>query len=391
MLGVDHIQVQTKKSFNQTISGVDLIVGSRTSSMNLLLYTVFRIGSPTHNIPWSSFERIKKNNKVTWAIPLSLGDSHKGFRVIGTNNDYFDYYKYGNKHAITFLKGRNLQRVFDVVIGFDVARSLGYQLNDKLTLSHGMVSTHFTQHAKNPFNVVGILNQTGTPVDQALHISLQGLDTLHVASPTIETSHVHEHEHEHEHDEVKIKSSIINKLYTPKNITAFMVGLKSKMSIFPLQRAIQNDSTEALLAILPSVALSELWQATSILEGSLSLIALLVFISALLGLSAMLISAIKARKQEIHLLRTIGATPFFLYGFITLEAILIILLSKILAIGLLYVGLLSTKDYLLSHFGLFINANLFSLINMQWLALIFLCTLVAAIPSSIIAFRSCQR
>jgi putative ABC transport system permease protein len=387
MLGVDHIKVQAKKSFNHTISDVDLIVGSRTSSMNLLLYTVFRIGSPTNNISWASFERIKANDKVKWAIPLSLGDSHKGYRVIGTNNDYFEHYKYGNKHALTFSNGRNLHKVFDVVIGFDVARTLGYQLDDKLTLAHGVVSTHFTQHSNKPFKVVGILKQTGTPVDQALQVSLEGLDTLHISSVTAGAAHVHEHEH----DKANIKNASINKLYTPKNITAFMAGLKSKMSIFTMQRTINNDSSEPLLAILPGVALSELWQTLSILEGTLSLIALLVFISAILGLSAVLISAIKARNQEIHLLRTIGATPFFLYGFITLEAILITLLSKVLAISLLYLALLSTKDYLLSHYDLFINTNLFSLINMQWLALIFLCTLVAAIPSSIIAFRSCQR
>jgi putative ABC transport system permease protein len=381
MLGVDHIKVQAKQNFSHTVSGVDLIIGSRTSSMNLLLYTIFRVGSPTNNISWASFERIKADGKTKWAIPLSLGDSHKDYRVIGTNNDYFKYFKYGNKQKITFAKGEKLQRVFDVVIGFDVARTLGYQLGDQLTLSHGEVSTHFNKHSNNPFSIVGILNRTGTPIDQALHISLQGLDALHVRHVTTMPSHT----------KAKVDSPLIKQDYQPKNITAFMIGLKSKMSIFTLQRAINNDTLEPLLAILPGVALSELWQAVSVLEYSLSLISYFVFISAILGLSAMLLSAIKTRNQEVQLLRTIGATPLFLYSFITLEAMLITLFSIALAICLLYLCLISSQDYLLVQHGLFISSNIFSLLNGKWLAIILLCALAAAIPSSLFALKSCQR
>lgn len=381
MLGVDHIKTQAKQSFSHTVSGVDLIIGSRTSSMNLLLYSIFRVGSPTNNISWTSFERIKTNGKIKWTIPLSLGDSHRNYRVIGTNNDYFEYFKYGNKQKITFAEGQSLQRVFDVVIGFDVARTLGYQLGDQLTLAHGEVSTHFNKHSNNPFRIVGILNRTGTPIDQALHISLEGLDMLHVSPHTSLASHT----------TISVNSPLINQDYQPKSITALMVGLKSKMSIFTLQRAINNDIAEPLLAILPGVALSELWQTVSILEDSLSLISYFVFISAILGLSAMLLSAIKSRNHEINLLRTIGASPLYLYGFITLEAMLITLFSMILAICLLYLCLVSFQDYLLAQHGLFINSNILSLLNGQWLAVILLCSFAASMPSSLFALKSCQR
>lgn len=408
MLGVDHIKVQAKKSFGHTVSGVDLIVGSRTSSINLLLYTVFRIGSPTSNISWAAFETINTHTKVNWTIPLSLGDSHQGYRVIGTNNDYFTYFNYGNNQKLNLNEGTQLQRVFDVVIGFDVARTLGYKLGDKLTLSHGLISTHFTQHKSNPFHIVGILNQTGTPVDQALHVSFQGLDSLHVKPLNTdhhahknehghknENAHKHENEHDGDHDynetENTLNNPLINPQYTPENITAFLVGLKSKLSIFSLQRLINDSRSEPLLAILPGVALSELWQAVSVLEGTLSLIGYLVFICALLGLSAMLLSNIKTRNQEINLLRIIGAKPFYLYGLITLEAVIITLLSKALAIALLYVCLLFSQDYLLNHYGLFISSDIFSLLNIQWLAIIFVCTLCAAIPSSLFTLRSCHR
>ena len=84
LLGVEHIRHQTKESFANTVSGVDIIVGARTSSLNLLLYSVFKIGSASNNISWQSFEKVASNPQVKWAVPISLGDSHKGFRVLGT-------------------------------------------------------------------------------------------------------------------------------------------------------------------------------------------------------------------------------------------------------------------------------------------------------------------
>lgn len=177
MLGIDHIGKQAKRSFNTTISDVDLIVGSRSSSLNLLLYSIFRMGSATANIDWQTFENINADNKVKWSIPISLGDSHKGFRVLGTNNNYFKHYKHGASQSLNFARGKALQHVFDLVIGADVASTLGYKLGDSLTLAHGLVSTHFNQHNKQ-FMVTGILKPTGTPVDKTLHVSLQGLDAL---------------------------------------------------------------------------------------------------------------------------------------------------------------------------------------------------------------------
>lgn len=377
MLGVEHLRKQAKASFNHTISGVDLIVGARTSSLNLLLYSTFRIGSPTNNISWASFERIKSSDKVAWAIPISLGDSHKGYPVLGTNNDYFAHFKYGANQSLKFNKGEQLAQVFDVVLGFEIARKLGYQLGDKLTLVHGLVSTSFTKHSNKPFTVIGILNPTGTPVDQTLHISLQGLDSLHI-SPLTSMSN----------SNMPTNNNIaFNSKYTPKNITAFMIGLQSKMAIFSMQRHINTDDLEPLRAILPGVALSELWQTLSIVESSLRLISLLVFISAILGLSTMLLSSIKERSREIQLLRTIGATPLFVYGFIKIEAMFITLLSLCCAIFLLYFSLLLSKSYILIQYGISVNTTLISLMNLPEFTLVILCTFIAAIPASITAFK----
>lgn len=176
LLAVEHIRYQAKESFANTVSGVDLIVGARTGSLNLLLYSVFRIGSPTNNISWGSFEDITSHPQVKWAVPIALGDSHKGYRVMGTTKEYFEVFSYGNGHTLKFDKGHAFSHLLDVVIGADIAKKLGYSLGEKLVLSHGIASTSFSQHDDRPFTVVGILKPTGTPVDQTLHVSLEGIE-----------------------------------------------------------------------------------------------------------------------------------------------------------------------------------------------------------------------
>jgi len=372
LLGVEHIRHQTKESFSKTVSGVDLIVGARTGSLNLLLYSVFRVGSPTNNISWETYETIASSGAVKWAIPISLGDSHKGFRVLGTTDNYFQYYSYGSQQRLSFSSGGAFHQVFDVVLGAEVAKKLGYQLGDKLTLAHGIAATSFSRHDDRPFKVVGILASTGTPVDQTLHVSLQGIEAIHfdwqqgVKRPgsTITQSEL---------EKAGLK---------PQSVTAFMLGLKSKMATFRVQRTINGYAQEPLLAILPGVALSELWQMMSILESALLLVSVLVFVAACLGVSAMLLSSIRERNHEIQLLRVIGAPPYFLFFLIELEALLIALVSCIFGAGLLAASLAFLQDYLVSHFGLHVSVNFLTENNLTLMvAIICASALVAIFPS----------
>lgn len=379
LLGVEHIQYQTKESFSNTVSGTDLIVGARTGSLNLLLYSVFKIGSPTNNISWSSFEKIARNPKVKWAIPLSLGDSHKGFRVLGTDGRYFEHFSYGNQHRLLLENGRVFDDVFDVVLGYQVANKLGYQLGDKIVLAHGIAKNSFSLHTDKPFTIVGILAPTGTPVDQTLHVSLQGIEAIHSNGENINASQKTSISKGYNQDNQPELSHL-----PPKSITALMLGLKSKMSTFKIQREINNDTQEPLLAILPGVALSELWQIMRILENTLFLVSILVFISASLGVSAMLLSSIKQRTKEIQLLRVIGAPPLFLFFLIELEAFFIATVSSILGVVILAVSLLFAQSYLASYFGLQISVNIFSINTLKLIVGISSVSLIAAtIPSFI--------
>ena len=180
LLGVERIRVEAREGFANTISATDLIVGARSSSIQLLLYSVFRLGEPTNNISWETYQEIAGRPEVAWTIPISLGDSHRGFRVLGTDENYFEHYRYSRERRLTLFEGKALADVFDVVLGSEVASTLGYGLEDSIIVSHGIGATSFADHDNAPFTVVGILNKTGTPVDRTVHVTLEGIEALHV-------------------------------------------------------------------------------------------------------------------------------------------------------------------------------------------------------------------
>jgi putative ABC transport system permease protein len=163
------------------------------------------------------------------------------------------------------------------------------------------------------------------------------------------------------------------------------------MSTFKIQREINNDTQEPLLAILPGVALSELWQMMIILENTLFLVSFLVFISASLGVSAMLVSSIKQRAKEIQLLRVIGAPPLFLFYLIELEALFIATISSIIGAVILVVSLLFAQSYLASYFGLQISVNIFSINTLKLIVGILSVSLIAATMPSLIGYLQSKK
>ena len=365
LLGVEHIRKESKESFSSTISGADLIVGARSGQLNLLLYSVFRMGSPVNNISWRSYQNIAGDSNVAWTIPISLGDSHKGFRVLGTTNDYFRHFKYGKKQSLELAQGNEFAEVYDVVIGAGVADSLNYQLGEPIVLSHGITNTSFSIHDQHPFTVTGILAPTGTPVDQTVHVKLEGIEAIH-----LDTS-----------DSVAVVELNESKLQ-PKSITAFIVGLKSRIATFRLQREINEIEREPLMAILPGVALSELWQMMTMFENTLRLISLMVFVAAVLGLAAVMASSVRERKKEIQLLRIIGAPPSFLFILFQLEALLISVVSIISGCVLLTLSLAVAQKQMSTQLGLHLSINPLSNSSLVIALAILLTTmLVASAPA----------
>ena len=372
LLGVEHIRKESKESFSSTISGADLIVGARSGQLNLLLYSVFRLGSPVNNISWRSYQEIAANPNVGWTIPLSLGDSHKGFRVLGTTNDYFSHLKYGKKQSLEFSQGQQFNAIYDVVLGAGVASSLNYKLGDPIILSHGITDTSFSVHDQYPFTVTGVLAPTGTPVDQTVHVKLEGIEAIHQDGSTASKTDI---------DSGELQAT---------SITAFIVGLKSRVATFRLQRQINEMEREALMAILPGVALSELWRMMSVLENTLLLISSMVFVAALLGLAAVMMSSLKERKREIQLLRFIGAPPSFLFILFQIEALLISITSIITGSALLFLSLMIAKKQISTQLGLHLGANPLTSSSVIIITLIVLTTMVVASLPAFQAYRQAK-
>ena len=345
VIGVEHVRAQAESSFVRTVSGVDLLVGARTSQINLLLYSVFRIGNATNNISWQSYEDISARAEVSWSIPLSLGDSHRGYRVLGTNSQYFDHFRYGDSEALRFAEGEPFSGVLHAVLGSEVANSLGYELGQEIVLSHGIGNTSFVNHENLPFVVSGILASTGTPVDRTIHVSLQGIEAIHVGWQNgVQVAALGLAREDPRLAELQ-----------PTQITAMLLGLETPMAVFGLQRAINNYPLEPLTGILPAVALGELWQIIGTLEGLLSIISILVLTASLLGLSTMLLSSLRERSRELALYRAIGARPFFILWIIELEALSLTLISVGMSYLIVTVGFAITQSWLSANFALVID------------------------------------
>ncbi|EJV0274926.1 ABC transporter permease [Vibrio parahaemolyticus] len=358
LLGVERIRTQAKDSFANTISGTDLIVGGRSGQVNLLLYSVFRIGNATNNIDWKSYQEFSQHRAVDWAIPISLGDSHKGFRVMGTNHSYFEHYKYGSKQPLTFSKGKEFNGLFETVLGSDVAKQLGYQIGSEIIIAHGISDVGFSRHDKLPFKVVGILAPTGTPVDKTVHVSLEAIEAIHVGwesgarlGPTPDAKVLQERD------------------FQPKQITAMLVGLKSRIQTFALQRQINNYPKEPLSAIMPGVALHELWGMMSVAEQALMAVSGFVVIAGLLGMLSSLLTSLQERRRETAILRAMGARPRHVFSLLISEASLLTAAGIVTGVLGLYAILALLQPLIQQHYG--INLTLSTLSAYEWMLLSF--------------------
>ena len=346
LLAVERIRTETRSSFASTISGTDLIVGARSGSINLLLYSVFRLGNATNNIRWDSFETIARDPKVKWAIPISLGDSHRGYRVMGTSRAYFEHYQYGRGQALQLAQGQILaDDPFAVVLGAEVAEALHYQLGQQLVLAHGVATISLSKHDDKPFTVVGILKRTGTPVDRTLHISLQGMQALHIDWQNGVPAQ----------GKGRISAEQARSMdLQPQAITAAMLGLNSKIATFSVQRQINEFRGEPLLAILPGVALQELWSLMGSAEKALFVVSLFVVLTGLIGMLTAILTSLNERRREMAILRSVGARPWHIASLLIVEAFALALAGVLLGVALLYLGIALAQGYVQANYGLFL-------------------------------------
>ena len=374
-LGVEKIRTSAKASFTNTISGTDLIVGARSGSVQLLLYSVFRIGNATNNLTWQSYQDIAARADVAWAVPISLGDSHRQFRVMGTTVAFFEHYKYRKSRVLALTDGVIISDLFDTVVGSDVAKTLKYSVGDPIIIAHGLAS--FTEHKDQPFRVSGILEKTGTPVDRTVIVNMEAIEAIHVdwksgAKTPGQSTPV----------------DVIRRMdLTPKAVTAALIGVKTPLKTFALQRAINQYPEEPLLAILPGVALQELWAIVGVAETALIAVSAMVVITALIGMMATIFSSLNERRREMAIFRAMGAGPATILGLLVLEAMLTAAFGAGLGLGMLYISLVIAQPVIDSTFGLWLAIDSPSIRELWVLFGVVLAGLIVSLVPAVRAYR----
>jgi len=351
LLGVERIRSEARESFASTISGTDLIVGARSSPVHLLLYSVFRIGNATNNVTWDSYRTLAGWPEVAWTIPLSLGDSHRGYRVLGTTQDYFEHFRYARDRRLELARGKRFQDERDTVLGAEVADALGYEVGQSIVIAHGAGDVSFALHGEHPFRVTGVLARTGTPVDRTVHVTLEGMDAVHADHQSPESSDplaaaLRDRDPD-DHAGAERKRAI----------TAFLVGLKSRTAALSIQRRVNEYSGEPLTAILPGATLQELWEITGAAEKTLLAVSALVVVVGLAGMLVALLTSLSERRREMAILRSVGARPVHVFALILGEAAFLTLSGIVLGIAALYVGLLAGQAWLAARLGLLVGLD----------------------------------
>ncbi len=346
LLGVQKLRTAARDSFANTVSGVDLIVGARSGPLNLLLYSVFRVGDATANVSWASYQRIARHPDVAWTIPLSLGDSYRGFRVLGTTNDYFDHYRFAGSRELRFVAGQKFNDLYDAVLGADVAEQLGLATGASIVIAHGLGNVSFANHQDKPFRVAGVLARTGTPVDRTVHVGLQAITAIHVdwqsGTPAPRGA--------------RVSAEEARRLdLTPDSITAFMIGMRSRVMTFTMQRAINEYRQEPLLSIIPGVALTQLWELVGVADTALMIVAAFVVLAGLLGMLTAILTSLNERRREMAILRSVGAQPRHVFTLLIAEAGTLAASGVLVGVALTYLLVAVAQPLLESRYGIFLE------------------------------------
>ena len=360
LLGMERVRTQVRDNFIQAVSGTDLVVGARGSELQLLLYAVFHMGKASNNMGWDSAQRLAQRRDVAWTIPISLGDSHRGFAVVATTTDFFTLYQYRRHASLQFAQGREFEDIFDVVLGAEVAAREHYRLGDRVLLSHGTGDTRLSLHADKPFAVCGILAPTGTPVDRGLYISLAAMEAIHIdwqgGAPA---------------PGFHVRPDQVSKFnLTPKTVTAVLVGLKNRARVFAAQREINADQQEALMGVMPGVALDQLWSLLRTGENALRVLSWLVTVAGLAGLVATILAGLGERRRELAVLRAAGASPQDIVALLSLESLLLVLAGTFAGTALTATLLAVFGPMLASGYGLSLTLSLPTATEWQLLAAI---------------------
>ncbi len=376
-LSISKIKTSAEEGFTNTISQTDFIVGAKGGSLNLLLYSIFHMGTPVNNIRYESYEKISALPSVRWSIPLSLGDSYRGFRVIGTDENFYSHYRFRQEETIVLESGVFPKNVFDVALGFDVAKTLNHKLNDSIILTHGLASQSLYHHEQTPFKVVSILKKTHTPIDKGVFVTLEGIEAIHQGLDDAPQSNAEDN---------LAHNSDSKKQYPITQITSFLLGLKNRIQILKMRRTIDQFETEPLMAVIPSLELQEMWKNMSYVENAMAVMGIMAIVVSFLSIAVAIMTSLNEKKRELGIFRSLGARPRDLFFLILYETLILVFMGLSFGVFLFYIGLWSLKPILQEEFSLFMEITMLSKSEIQILAYVLLVAPIIGIFPGIKAY-----
>jgi putative ABC transport system permease protein len=386
LVGIANVRAGVRESFAGTIRGVDLIVGARGGTLQVMLSSVFGIGSPSGSVSMATFERWQKHPAVKWAVPYALGDSHRGYRVVGTNEEFYQRYHFRNNASIQFVQGRAARADSEVVIGSEVAERLGYEIGSPVVVVHGLVDIGTSSHEAHPFRVVGILGRTFTPIDRTVYVTLEGITAMHESST--EAGQASTSSTPMAMPGAAPPPMVMPAAPTGQQLTSFFVGTKNRFEALALQREMNTDFTEPLTAVIPGVALGELWKNIGSAEVGLQVVAIFAVAIGLAGMLVALYSSLEARRREMAIFRAIGAGPRTIVALLVLESTLLSLVGCALGVAFVYAALALGQQPIEQRFGLHLAIRPLGSTEWMYLAIVLLSGVIIGFVPAVKAYRT---
>ncbi|MEA9356369.1 FtsX-like permease family protein [Bacteriovorax sp. PP10] len=371
-LGIERIRNGARDGFTNTISKTDLIVGAKGGPLQLLLYTVFHIGGAVNNIKISTYNDIKANPQVEWTIPISLGDAYRGFRVVATDENFYEHYRFRGDRKVEISEGGRVPTdTFDVVIGSEVAKKYKHKVGDPIVISHGLSAESILSHDNTPFKIVGIISPTQTPIDTGVYITLQGMEAIHFGWETGMPSGEAINPDRFKKENIEVTQ-----------LTSFMVKLKSRIAVLRMRRNIDQYEAEPVMAIIPALSLQEMWETIGYVEQILFLVSLCVLLVGVMSILISLYTSINERRREMAILRSLGASARHIFLLLIYESSFLVLMGCILGVLSMYGLLYFVSPWLESNFSVYLPIEALSKTEWMYLGAIYVVgTLAGLIPA----------
>jgi len=313
---------QFQQQFTNNVKGIDMVLGAKGSPLQLILSSVYHVDAPTGNIPLDKAEKILNNPLVAKKIPLSYGDSYKGYRIVGTEHTLPE------KYQMQLKEGRLWEKPFEVTVGATVAKNLGLKLGDYFHSAHGLLDdTHVHDH--QDFVVVGLFNESNSVGDQLILTAQESVWNIHA----------------HDGEEA------------PKEITAMLVKFRSPLGMVQIPRMI-NEQT-AMQAALPSIEVNRLFEQMGLGIFTLQLIAFGIMLVSGISVFVALFNSLRERKYELALMRSMGGSQGQLFMLMLMEGLFLVIIGWLLGTLLSRFGIYLLNNYLSDNFH-------YNLSALQW-------------------------